>query len=39
MVRYVQTMIRNEPGTFVVMCLMIAILAFGVWDLVHTVKR
>ena len=39
MVRYVQTMIRNEPGTFVVMCLMIAILAFGLWDLTHTVKR
>jgi hypothetical protein len=32
-------MMRKEPITLLVMCLLIAILAFGVWDLVHVVKR
>ena len=31
MMRYIQTMIRNEPGTFIVMLLMISLLLFGVW--------
>jgi hypothetical protein len=36
---YIRTMMRNEPITLVVMCLMIAILAFGLWDIMHVVKR
>lgn len=39
MVRYVQNMVRNEPITFLVMLLMIAILAFGLWDTLSAVKR
>jgi hypothetical protein len=39
MVQYVQTMIRNEPITFIVMILMIGILIFGAWDFLHVVKR
>ncbi|MEA2978454.1 MAG: hypothetical protein QOF91_910 [Alphaproteobacteria bacterium] len=39
MLQYIQTMMRNEPITFIVMLLMIAILAFGVWDFMHVVKR
>jgi len=29
--QYFETMLRKEPGTFVVMILMIALLAYGVW--------
>jgi hypothetical protein len=36
---YIQEMMRKEPVTFAVMLLMIAILAFGLWDILHTVKR
>lgn len=36
---YMQEMMRKEPITFLVMLLMIAILAFGLWDILHTVKR
>jgi hypothetical protein len=39
MVSYFQTMMRKEPITFGVMCLMIAILIFGLWDIMHVVKR
>ena len=39
MVQYLQTMMRNEPITLVVMVLMIAILIFGLWDILHVVKR
>ena len=37
--QYLQTMMRNEPVTFIVLLLLIAILAFGAWDFLHTVKR
>jgi hypothetical protein len=37
--RYIQTMIRNEPITFLVMLLMVAILIFGAWNFMHVVKR
>ena len=37
--QYLQTMMRKEPGTFAVLLLLIAILAFGLWDILHTVKR
>jgi hypothetical protein len=37
--QYLQTMMRNEPGTFVVLLLLVAILAFGAWDFLHVVKR
>jgi hypothetical protein len=30
---------RKEPITFIVMVMMIAILIFGLWDIMHTVKR
>ena len=36
---YIQEMMRKEPVTFGVMLLMIAILLFGLWDILHTVKR
>ena len=39
MVQYIQTMIRKEPITLLVMLLMIAILIFGLWDILHVVKR
>jgi hypothetical protein len=39
MVQYIQTMMRKEPITLLVMILMIAILIFGLWDLLHVVKR
>jgi len=39
MTQYIQKMIRDEPITFVVMLLMIAILIFGAWDVLHVVKR
>ena len=39
MVQYIQTMIRKEPITLLVMILMIAILIFGLWDILHVVKR
>lgn len=32
MKRYIQAMVRDEPITFAVMLLMIAILIFGVWS-------
>jgi hypothetical protein len=38
-VEYIQTMMRKEPITLLVMCLMIAILIFGLWDIMHVVKR
>jgi len=38
-VQYIQTMMRKEPITLLVMCLMIAILIFGLWDILHVVKR
>ena len=37
--QYLQTMMRKEPVTFLVLLLLIAILAFGAWDVMHTVKR
>jgi hypothetical protein len=30
---------RKEPGTFVVALLLVAILIFGLWDILHVVKR
>ena len=39
MLRYMQTMMRNETGTFIVLILLISILAFGAWDFLHVVKR
>jgi hypothetical protein len=39
MVGYIQTMARKEPITLAVMVMMIAILIFGVWDIMHVVKR
>jgi hypothetical protein len=39
MVQYIQTMMRKEPITLLVMMLMVAILIFGLWDLLHVVKR
>ena len=36
---YMQEMMRKEPITFLVMMLMIAILLFGLWDILHVVKR
>ncbi len=39
MMQYVQTMARKEPITLLVMILMIAILIFGLWDILHVVKR
>jgi len=39
MVQYIQTMMRTEPITLLVMVLMIAILIFGMWDILHVVKR
>jgi len=38
-VQYIQTMMRKEPITLLVMLLMIAILIFGLWDIMHVVKR
>jgi hypothetical protein len=32
-------MMRDELVTFAVMLFMIAILAFGLWDITHVVKR
>ena len=37
--QYLQTMMRKEPVTFLVLLLLIAILAFGAWDIMHPVKR
>jgi hypothetical protein len=39
MVQYIQTMMRKEPITLLVMLLMIGILIFGLWDILHVVKR
>ena len=38
-IEYLKTMMRNEPVTFGVMILMIAILIFGAWDSLRVVKR
>jgi len=32
MLQYLQNMARKDPGTFVVMVLLVLILAFGIWD-------
>ena len=37
--QYIRTMMRDEPITLLVMCMMIAILCFGLWDIMHVVKR
>jgi len=37
--QYLQTMMRKEPGTFLVLLLLIAIMIFGAWDFLHVVKR
>jgi hypothetical protein len=39
MLRYVNTLMRNEPGTFIVAIVLIAILAFGAWDFLSVTKR
>ena len=39
MVQYIQTMMRKEPITVLVLVLMIGILIFGLWDIMHVVKR
>ncbi len=39
MVQYFQTMMRKEPITLLVMLLMTAIQIFGLWDIMHVVKR
>jgi hypothetical protein len=36
---YIQEMVRKEPITLLVMVFMIALLIFGLWDLLHVVKR
>jgi hypothetical protein len=38
-INYVKNMARNEPITLLVMLLMIGILIFGLWDILHVVKR
>jgi hypothetical protein len=37
--QYFKTMARNEPVTFLVGLLMVAILIFGAWDTLHVVQR
>ena len=37
--QYLQNVMRNEPVTFLVLLLLVGILAFGVWDVMHAVKR
>ena len=37
--QYLQTMMRKEPGTFLVLLLLIAIMIFGAWDFLHVIKR
>lgn len=39
MTRYVQTMVRNEPVMTVVFVIMVLIVAFGIWEWLHVVKR
>jgi hypothetical protein len=39
MTKYIQTMMRNEPITFIVMLLMLGLVSFGAWDFLHVVKR
>ena len=39
MLRYMQIMMRNDTGTFIVSVLLVLILAFGLWDILHVVKR
>ena len=36
--RYIQTMMRDEPITFLIMLLMIALLIFGAWNSIPTPK-
>ena len=36
-INYIKTMMRNEPVTFAVMLLMIAISIFGLWDILKAV--
>ena len=36
--RYLQTMMRNEPITFIVMLLMISMLIFGIWNSIPVPK-
>lgn len=37
--QYLQTIMRKEPVTVLVLVLLVAILAFGAWEIMHTVKR
>lgn len=39
MVQYIQTMMRKEPITVLVLLLMLGILIFGLWEMLHVVKR
>ena len=39
MVRYILTMLREQPITFLVMLLMIGLVAFGVWTALPTPKK
>jgi hypothetical protein len=39
MLKHMQTMMREEPITFLVFVLMVLGVAFGVWEFVHVVKR
>jgi hypothetical protein len=39
MTRYVQTMVRNEPVLALIFVIMALVLAFGVWEWFHVVKR
>lgn len=39
MIRYIQTMMRNEPITFAVMLVMIGLLAFGGWNALPQPKK
>ena len=39
MLESIQIFMRKEPGTFVVALLLVAILIFGLWDILHVVKR
>ena len=38
MIRYMTNMMR-KPGTFLVSLLMVSLILFGVWELLHVVKR
>ena len=39
MIRYLQTMMRDEPITLLVMMLMIGLLLFGAWNALPTPKK